>query len=158
MRRACSCPRSDLPNMKLLHAPSRPGTLDFCLLHRLSCQHVSALLLFSDVSDKERHEDGPGQAPHPDGEWTWQVWPFSIWTRHIWLLCPWVNHLSMLHLLQHEGEILTVKRGLHALFFPWATCSHQESDKKVLTGQLCSLCCFHFTIFAWSSDLCRSCF
>lgn len=78
----------------ILHASSRPGTLDFCLLHRLICQHVSSFslkstllcLLFSDVSDKERHEDSPGQTPHPDGEWTWQVWHFSIWTKHN-LLC-----------------------------------------------------------------------
>lgn len=47
-----------------------------------SQSHLLCLLL-SDVSDKERHEDGPGQAPHPDGEWTWQIWPLGVWTRHV---------------------------------------------------------------------------
>lgn len=57
---------------------SCPGIVDFCFLHRLLCQRNPSFslkstllcLLFSDVSDKERHEDSPGQAPHPDGEWT----------------------------------------------------------------------------------------
>lgn len=36
-----------------------------------------------------------------------------------------------LHLLQQEGEIQSVKRGLHALFFPWRTFQFDQSHVKV---------------------------
>lgn len=47
---------------------STPDQLALQFRWLLTSQSPLLCLLFADVSDKERHEDSPGQAPHPDGE------------------------------------------------------------------------------------------
>lgn len=93
---------------------------------------------FSDVCDKKRHEVSPGQAPRSDGESSRQVRLFSanqtstlerlfvprccihgFVSTSVFFWTPFFIQMLFLHLLQQEEEIQSVKRGLHALFFPW---------------------------------------